>query len=180
MTVEKSVNTEHLKADMVVMGCGGSGLVTALTAADNGVKNIIILEKEGHRGGNSALAGEFFACDSPVQAREGIVCRADDCFKLAMDWYHWDRVNPRLVRAYINVSGDTVRWLEGKGVEFDGKKLIKSQISNSTHTGKGDSGFGGKLISLLFKKCEEAGVKILLHTRGKKILRDAGVKFPEP
>ncbi len=36
----------------------------------------------------------------------------------AMEFAHW-RINPRLVRAIIDKSGDTIRWLEEKGLEFD-------------------------------------------------------------
>jgi len=34
-----------------------------------------------------------------------------------MNYTHW-RVDAKLVRAYLNKSGDTIHWLEDLGVEF--------------------------------------------------------------
>ncbi len=48
--------------DVVVMGMGAAGMVTAKTAADNGAK-VVIVEKcaEGEAGGNSKVCGQLFA-----------------------------------------------------------------------------------------------------------------------
>ena len=81
-----SKDLENMDANVVIIGGGGSGLAAAATAAENGLNNIVVLEKKGHFGGNSAMAMGFFACESPVQKAEMIDCRADDCFKTAMNW----------------------------------------------------------------------------------------------
>ena len=41
----------------------------------------------------------------------------DEAFKEFMDYIHW-RGDARLVREYINKSGDTIDWLENMGVQF--------------------------------------------------------------
>ena len=54
-------------ADIVVVGAGGAGMVSAITAADEG-KSVIILESQALVGGNSKLAtGGMNAGDTPVQ-----------------------------------------------------------------------------------------------------------------
>ena len=54
-------------ADIVVVGAGGAGMVSAITAADEG-KSVIILESQAMVGGNSKLAtGGMNAGDTPVQ-----------------------------------------------------------------------------------------------------------------
>ena len=56
--------------DVVVLGIGFSGLVSAMEAADNGA-SVLICEKcdEGHSGGNSKVCGQMFAyADNDVDA----------------------------------------------------------------------------------------------------------------
>src|SRR4030042_1126037 len=94
-----------LAADIAIIGSGG-GLAAAVAAAEKGVKNILVIEKQGLVGGNTRLAGDIFACESPVQERADIKAGRDEYFRIAMRWAHWSRVDPRIVRAYINKSGD--------------------------------------------------------------------------
>src|SRR3989304_6308925 len=108
-----------LTADIVVVGGGGAGLAAALAAAENGCKSIIVLEKAGSAAGSTAMAHDIFAAESLVQKRLGIDARRDDLFKIAMEWAHWTKINPRVVRAFIDKSGDTIGWLEKKGLSFE-------------------------------------------------------------
>ena len=43
--------------------------------------------------------------------------RRDKYFKAAMSFANW-KINPRIVRAFVDKSGDTIRWLEELGVKF--------------------------------------------------------------
>jgi fumarate reductase flavoprotein subunit len=125
----------------------------------------VVLEKRG-LGGNSALAFGIFAAESPVQRREMIDCRKDDCFKLAMDFAHW-KVNPRIVRAFIDKSGDTIRWLEEKGLEFSCIPFYLNQAPRTWHIPKGN---GAALVKTLIQNCQDLGVTLLPRTPAKKIL----------
>ena len=160
--------TSTLKAGLVVIGGGGAGLAAALTAAEKGCEDIIVLEKRDKLGGTSALAGGIFACGSPMQERQGIEPDADYLFKRAMDWAHWTQVDPKILRAFIEKSGDTIRWLEEKGLEFDLVRLFPEQPAPVQHNPRGH---GARLIQVLAGKCQEKGVRILLNTGAKKILR---------
>ncbi len=159
--------TEKLKADIVVMGSGG-GLAAAVIAAEAGA-SVILLEKEGTLGGYTRQANGLMACESPVQKRQNITITKDEVFRRFMNWAHCRRVEPRVVRAFINETGDTIRWLEEKGVEFElmtpptGLPLVHLPV-----------GMGAAVQKALIKKAKELGVNIFLHTSGKKILR--GVK----
>ena len=154
----------NFKADLAVIGSGG-GLAAAVAAGEKGVKNIVVIERQVLPGGNTRLAGDIFACESPVQKRADIKAGRDEYFKIAMRWAHWSRVDPRIVRAYINKSGDTIRWLEEKGVEFE---EILPYRGITTHNAVGSN---KRIFKVLARKCEELGVKILLGTTAKKILR---------
>ena len=161
--------TENLKADLIIVGGGGAGLAAAVTAAENGCKSIIVLEKAGSPAGSTAMAHDIFGAESPVQKRMGVDARRDDLFKIAMEWAHWSRINPRLVRAFIDKSGDTIGWLEKKGLEFTLAQFFPGQVPWVRHYIV--KGQGAQLMKVLRKNCEDLGVKVLTHTRGKKILR---------
>lgn len=163
------MNPTELETDIVVIGAGGAGIAAALSAREKGV-DVVVLEKLGRPGGNSIFPAGPFAVESPLQKRLGVNVSKDLFFKKAMEYSHW-RLNPRLVRAWIDRTGDTIRWLEEMGVEFTGlRRLYPTQEFLVWHMIKG---VGARhLFEVLLKKCEELGVKIFCQTTAKKILLD--------
>jgi fumarate reductase flavoprotein subunit len=153
-------------SDILIVGGGGAGLIAAITAVENGCKNVTVLEKMSAPGGNSAIGGGIFAAESPTEKREGVNALRDDYFKLATSWAHWKN-DARIVRAYINKSGDTVRWLEEKGFRFPLNKLYPGQRLPVWH---GLSGL--ELLKTLSKCCQDMGITILVKTRAKKLVLD--------
>jgi fumarate reductase flavoprotein subunit len=162
------IQPETIETDIVVVGGGGAGLAAALTAAEKGSKNIVVLEKSGSPGGNSLMSHDLFAVESPVQKQMGSDARRDQFFKIAMSWAHWSKINPRLVRAFIDKSGDTVKWLLEKGVKFDLSQYYLDQSPRIRHTIEGE---GPQLIKVLVNECKSRGIQILTRTSGSKILR---------
>jgi fumarate reductase flavoprotein subunit len=160
---------EGLEADVVVLGSGG-GLAAAIAAAEEGA-SVILLEKVNIIGGYTRQANGFTACESPVQQRQNITVTSDQLFKHIMNWSHWSRVNPRVVRAYVNKTGDTIRWLEEKGVEFED---VDETIGGNMAIGHMPKGLGNAMQKALIKSARSLGVNIINNTSGKKILQDAG------
>ena len=161
--------TDKHKSNLVIVGGGGAGLAAAAAAAEKGVRNIAVLEKRGATGGTSAMASGIFAAESPTQKRQAIIARKDVLFKRIMDWTRLS-VNPRIVRAYIEKSGDTVRWLEDKGLRFS--CVPHSPIDNpfTWHVPKGN---GAEITGTLAKTCRDLGVDIFLNMSLEKILTDS-------
>ncbi len=163
--------TASTETDIVVVGSGGAGLGAAAAAAEKGAK-VIVLEKRGVIGGNWVWAGVSgtFAAESKPQKRMRIDAPRDVLFKMHMDFTHW-QVNPKLVRAIIDKSGDTIQWLEDKGVTIiDVPRFFPNQLIPTTHQAD-KTGTGGRLIlKALLKSCEDMGVRLLLRTAAKKIL----------
>jgi len=170
MSPEKKTEIKNLEADVVVIGGGGAGLAAAVSAAEQGAKNVIVLEKRLAVGGNSARAGGIFACESPIQRREKLIADKDDYFKRFMKWALWGRVNPRVVRAYINKSGDTIRWLQEKGIDFMLISLFPNQVAVGHVPNRGG---GAQLIKVLEQCCKDKGVQVFLRTPAKKLIRGA-------
>jgi fumarate reductase flavoprotein subunit len=165
--------SENIQADIAVLGSGVAGLAAAVAAAEKGA-SVVLLEKNNALGGRSVRAEGFFAADSPAQQRLGIDAPGDILFRMAMDYAHW-RINPRVMRAFINKSGDTVRWLEEKGCVVDRiTPFYRNQVYRVWHQPKGG---GAEVIAVLSKNCEELGVKVLTRTPAKKILTDQSEKI---
>ena len=171
MSPNRIRNTE---TDVLIIGAGGAGLAAACAAREKGANNVTALEKRGAPGGNSAMAGGFFAAESKPQKQRNIDASRDVLFKMQMDFTHW-RTNPRLVRAYIDKSADTVQWLEDKGAivtdiyRHDPGQLIPTWHMTDDHTGR-------SVIKVLLASCEELGVRLLRRTSVKKILIGKGGK----
>jgi fumarate reductase flavoprotein subunit len=157
---------ENLKAQIIVIGGGGTGLAAAVAAAEKGAK-VILLEKRRAAGGNTALARGIFAAESPLQKRMKIDAERDKLFKIAMSYSHW-KVNPKIVRAFVDKSGDTIQWLEEKGLKFEGVlHYYPNQIPRVFHVPEGR---GAGLVKFLVKKCEEMGVRVFYGTAAKRVL----------
>ncbi|MBN1570556.1 MAG: FAD-dependent oxidoreductase [Acidobacteria bacterium] len=168
------MTAKNLEADLVVIGGGGAGLAAASAAAENGCKSVIVLEKAGSATGSTGMAHDVFGAESPVQKRLGIDASKDELFKAAMEWAHWTKINPRIVRAFIDKSGETIGWLENMGLSFEMIQYYPNQVPLVRHSVKGH---GHALMKALRENCLKRGVQILTRTPGKKLLRDKDGKI---
>jgi fumarate reductase flavoprotein subunit len=167
MVNEISQGIENMETEIVIVGAGGAGLAAAVTAAERGAK-VILLEKRSYSGGNSAMAEGLFGAESPLQKRTGIEAGRDYLFNKAIDYAHW-KINPLIVRAFVDKSGDTIEWLENKGLKFYLDPLYPNQVPLVFHCLKKG---GAAVVDVLIKNCEESGVLVLCETAAKHILKD--------
>jgi len=164
---------QKLNANMVIIGGGGAGLAAALTAIDKGLKDIIIVEKRFTVGGNSSMAGGMiFAAESKHQKEAGAVVDRDEVFKETMAFHHYDRVNPHILRAFINKSASTIDWLESLGLPFEWRGRVHVLKGTTTPFG----GFS-RATKVMAEKITSAGGKILTNTAAKRILRSSDGKI---
>jgi fumarate reductase flavoprotein subunit len=168
MTYDNNVTMQELETEIVIIGAGGAGLAAALTTGEKGTR-VIVLEKQHSPGGNSVMAEGLFAAESPVQKKKGINASRDELFNTAMNYSHWI-INPRIMRAFVDKSGDTIKWLEDMGLTFYLDPLYPDQAPLVFHCLKRG---GAEVIDTLIKSCQVCGVIILLETATKKILTDA-------
>ncbi|MFC1941720.1 FAD-dependent oxidoreductase [Chloroflexota bacterium] len=166
-----SYRIPDLETEVLVIGAGGAGLAAAVAACEKGAK-VIVLEKRGVPGGNAVWAWGFFAADSKSQKKLGIEASRDAFFKMQMEYTHW-RINPRIVRAFIHKSGDTIQWLEDKGVVIDDVPLYYPDQPIPTYHISHDKDSVGRLITrALVKDLEGAGAQIMYHSAAKQLLTD--------
>lgn len=158
-----------LNADIVVLGSGASGIAAALAAAEGGAK-VIMLEKQAGTGGTGNFAEGIFAADSSLQRRQGIIVTTDMAFRIIMDYSHW-LANPRLVRAFVNKSADTIEWLKAKGVEFE---YIGPGAPGGIMTWHVIAGHSSKMLKILRTVYESLKGQTLLNTCGKSLIVENG------
>jgi fumarate reductase flavoprotein subunit len=167
MVTENTVFHQDMETEIAVVGGGGTGLAAAVTAAEKGTR-VIVLEKRNKPGGNSNMAEGLFATESHIQSKNFVDARSDYYFKLAMDYDHW-KLNARLLRAFIDRSGDTIAWLESKGVRISLMPYYYNQIEVWHIFDEG----GAKVVGIMVDNCNKLGVRTFYGTRAKKLLFDS-------
>jgi fumarate reductase flavoprotein subunit len=99
--IKETVNTE-----VVVVGCGISGVVAALSAVEAGAR-VVLIEKaktaQGFGGGNGAI-------DSRLQKKMGVIIDKEEIIRNLMK-YAGNRADQRLIRMWAHDSGKTMDWL---------------------------------------------------------------------
>ena len=168
----KNVTSGEITADVAVIGGGGAGLSAAVTASEKGAR-VVVLESRRTPGGSSVLASGFFCPVLPGQKIEDITAQNDLFFKKALNYSHW-KTNPRLIRALIEKSTDSVVWLERQGVRFqiDANYGFDQNRSMSRISGPGRG--GSNVIKALVSRCEALGIPIITETRAQQLITDQG------
>jgi len=109
--------------DVIVVGGGGSGLATAVSAAQHGL-NTLILEKQPELGGSTGIAvGTLTANRTIIQEKAGIQdtleAHIEDAGMFAPPETE-KRNNNDLRRWFLSHTGDTLQWLIDMGLTFYG------------------------------------------------------------
>jgi len=161
-----------LIADIVIVGAGIAGLSAALSALESGARNIVVLEARYVPGGNSMFAEGFFALDTALTDSQSINDVKNKLWRKSLDYSH-QRVDPFLIRGFIDESAHSLRWLEDRGFKFiwrnvfhdDETRLYASEIKAKSRT-------GAAIIRSLVKECAEKGIRVFTGTRARKLLLD--------
>ena len=111
------------KYDVIVVGGGGSGLATAVSASEHGA-SVLLLEKRPELGGSTGIAvGSFTANRTRMQQAAGVEdsldAHAEDAGKFPPAAYEAQN-NDELRRFFLDNASDTLDWLEDMGLRFLG------------------------------------------------------------
>jgi fumarate reductase flavoprotein subunit len=164
---------KQVEADIAIIAGGPAGLAAAVAAAEKGA-SVVVFEKSNVTGGCGNMAMGPFGVESRVQKKQAIGLTRDEAFKIHMDFNHW-MTDARLVRAFIDKSGNTIDWLEDMGVEWL-KATPHFPLSQPTwhilKTHKSGHGSGAVIFKALTDRAKELGVTFHLNTPVKKILKE--------
>jgi fumarate reductase flavoprotein subunit len=109
--------------DVVVVGGGGAGLASAVSAAEHGAQ-VLLLEKMPRLGGSTGRAiGSFTSSNTYLQRRAGIADGPDDHDVDAGQFgprEYERRNNVDLRRHFFRESSATLDWLHAMGLTFHG------------------------------------------------------------
>ncbi|MBK5307954.1 MAG: FAD-binding protein [Frankiaceae bacterium] len=103
--------------DVVVVGSGAGGLVGALTAADAGLRALVV-EKADTFGGTTALSGAGLWAPANLHV---LAAGQPDSFELAREYLRntvGDRTPQSMQDAFLVAAADVIAWLETKSVRF--------------------------------------------------------------
>lgn len=162
------------ETQIVVIAGGPSGLAAAVQAAEDGAE-VILVEKNAAVGGAANMGMGPLAIESHIQKRQMIDLTVEKAYRMIMEYSHYN-IDGRLVKRYFEQSAETIEWLEDMGVEFEGAYKYFTQSEATWHIVKTDQGIGPRAASFMnramYEKAQELGVKIMLETPAKKILKD--------
>lgn len=170
--------------DVLVVGGGMAGMVSAITAAENGAK-VIIFEKTGKLGGTfggSTLSGtntkmqeeNGITDDSPEKFFEDFIRLNEGHKKIYPDAeYTW---NEDLGRYYAENSGAAVDWLDELGADMKDRAPSQPTLYEPLSVPRvyiGDRGSFEEVVTKELQKHIDAGsVSVALNTKGEELLMD--------
>ncbi len=164
--MNEKFEVKEMNTDVVVVGSGGAGLISAIKSKQAGA-NVVIIEKLPLIGGNTLMSGaEYSAPNNWLQEKENIKDSVD-LFKKDVEKAGGDK---ELIDVLANNALDGAKWLrDDVKVEwtdelmfFGGHSVKRSLIP------KGQS--GKELINKLHAKAEELGIEILTETNAFELL----------
>jgi len=157
--------TKVMECDLVVLGAGGVGMPTAVKAAEDSGKKVIILEKAKKLGGGAMFMHAFPIRDSK-----------------------WQKDAGETVSNPPDLSGQFFDWLVSKGGAEEYWKVYKptdvgSGFFGTVHMFKrtafykdlpdvsiGPGGTGTYIIDKMRECCDKMGIPVITQARGKKLL----------
>jgi succinate dehydrogenase/fumarate reductase flavoprotein subunit len=168
--------------DVIVVGFGDAGAVTAMTAHDAGAE-VLIVEKQraDARRPNSRFSGGLFISPADVDAAEHYML---ELYRINDDLYETDRA---LIRTWAEETSQNASWLLAQGgachrfldrgehrhIEgYDSIHLYKPDM-NAHPNGSGHSGWGWGLFKFLSDQVTSRGVQVMYGARAKWLLTNA-------
>eukprot|EP00475_Leptophrys_vorax_P005289 TRINITY_DN1320_c0_g2_i1.p1 TRINITY_DN1320_c0_g2~~TRINITY_DN1320_c0_g2_i1.p1 ORF type:complete len:480 (-),score=129.43 TRINITY_DN1320_c0_g2_i1:540-1979(-) len=186
------MSTVEASYDLIIVGAGLAGMAAAVAATDAAMAagiiiNILLLDKQGSTGGNSAKASSGMnAAVTPIQLEHGI----QDSVKVFYDdtIASGDGLSiPELVQVLTDESESAWEFLKSYGVELTklsrcgGHKFARTHRQDDAAQKK-PTNVGYFITSTLASKlAERSSVKILTNAKATELLavdgRVVGVKF---
>ena len=156
-------------ADVVVVGAGAGGTVAAVSAVEGGLKTIMI-EKNAFPGGAGLFMEGSFGVQTPYTKAKDMKWTTTDAFNAMASYHHW-RINAPLMKAFVELSGDTIQWVEDHGVKW---KEVKTAWRDKAEQTWHIYPYAGSLPKTMVELFKKEGGTLLLNTPGEKLITKDG------
>ncbi len=157
------------ETDVLVIGAGGSGFISALTAQDKGAK-VILVEKMPIPGGNSQLAaGGMNAAGTTYQKALGIEDDPETMFQDTMKGGK-NLSNPDLVHVLANNSADSMAWLTSIGAKLSAVNFGGGATNKRFHAPEGGAAVGSYLVNIYKDNAEKKNLDVRLNSPAVRLL----------
>ncbi len=159
-------------ADIVIIGAGGAGLSAAVQAKQEGVENVILLEKMPMVGGNTNRAtGGLNAAETEQQKDKNIEDSIETMYEDTMKG-GYNKNNPELVEKLTSEAKDSVAWLTELGADLSDVGKMAGSTNYRTHRPTGGAAVGAHLVDTLKTAAENEKVDLRLWNEAKEIILD--------
>ncbi len=164
---------EKLEADIVIVGCGITGITAGLAAAERGA-NVIMLERTDVFGGNGLHAHGGYFVGTYLQKEVGETFCLKDAFEQAMVFNNY-LCDPLIMRKHLGEGAETIRWLNK---DHDAGMTLPHVYKSSALEGEPFTYHAWDEQRTLWSKfrAELEGrdnVRILFETKGTELVMDA-------
>ena len=155
--------TDTVETDVLVLGGGGAGITSALTASENG-KKVILSEKIGYLGGATLISGGIIPAANTTHQEEAGIVDNEDLF--ARDIFRPSSYSVRkdLVYTVTEHARGVVEWLEQQGVQMSliTSSLYYGQSNYRMHIAEG--GGNGMTTKLINNLNSDPNIEVILNS----------------
>ena len=167
------------KTGVLVLGGGMAGLCAAISAKQNGAKEVTLVEKGGFLGGHSILSGSgYWIGGTKIQEKAGIddsvEINWEDSLERGLKLNRFLKRNPEVARQVYEEGPKDLDWLQSLGVKFTDQPA--QAIGNRKRVHYFSPGYrvgSPQAIKSLQKKAEELGVNIIVNTKLVSLITDS-------
>lgn len=155
--------------ELVIIAAGPAGLAAAITAVENGLdsSSILILEKTKMTGGTANMGMGPLGVETRQQREQLCGVTREKAFYQFMNYTHW-RSDALLVKRYLDMSADTIEWLESMGVRFVPSKFYEESEPTWHYVipdeGRPGPRAAGTMMRRMTQRAQELGIEIRLET----------------
>jgi succinate dehydrogenase/fumarate reductase flavoprotein subunit len=170
-------------ADVVVVGFGAAGAAAAITAAETGVK-VIVLEKSGTGGGNTVMSAAFVCPTNREEALRYIM----ELKRIEKGSVSGEEA--KIIAAFVDEAIENVKWIMKLGGEVEPGPILPGYPrqpvgasfpniigaeSMKRYRVSGEEPRGGaSLFKLLAENAKRLGVNVLFNTTAKELIATEG------
>lgn len=161
--VKGELKDETIDADVVVVGAGAAGMMSALYIAKEGY-SVVLLEKTPMVGGASAMAGGTLAATNSQWQKDAGYEDSSEMLKERLLAAGHNKNHLPTVELYASIIGPNFDWIVS---EEGGEMPYKNEGAGASFSY--DGGGAGAMLKLK-ENLENAGVEILLSTEATELI----------